>query len=336
MPQPKIIVILGPTASGKTDLGLALAKEFNGEVVSADSRQIYKKMNIGTAKPEGQWKHIVIPTAVEGSLKPDERDSSTPSADSDRNDKTVYVVSGVPHHLMDIIDPGEDFSLADYKEQAIAAINDILSRGKLPIIVGGTGLYIRALVDNFDIPKIEPNKKLRQQLEKKSLPQLAALLKKIDLASAQKIDLKNPRRVLRALEVFILSGESFFKQRTKSAPLFNVLQIGINLPRPELFERIDHRVDEQLKNGLVEETAKLAKQKYGWHLPSMSGIGYKQIGFYLREEMTLPEAVELLKRDSRRYAKRQTTWFNKDKKIHWLKGADFASARQLVKIFLNK
>lgn len=313
MSQPKVIAILGPTASGKTDLGLALAKEFHGEVVSADSRQIYKKMDIGTAKPKADYRLQTTDYNSEG-----------------------YVVEGVPHHLMDIVDPGEDFSLADYKKLALAAIDNILRRGKLPILVGGTGLYIRALVDNFDIPKIKPSKKLRQQLEKKSLPQLAALLKKVDPASARQIDLKNPRRVLRALEVFILSGESFFAQRTKSAPLFNVLQIGLDLPRAELFARIDRRVEAQIKEGLVEETKKLVKQKYGWHLPSMSGIGYKQIGFYLRDEMNLAEAVALLKRDSRRYAKRQLTWFNKDKRIHWLKGADYESARRLVKEFLEK
>lgn len=307
----KIIVILGPTAAGKTDLGLALAKEFNGEVVSADSRQIYKKMDIGTAKPKADFR--------------------LQSSDFGRG---VYTVDGVPHHLMDIVDPGEDFSLADYKKAALLAINDILSRGKVPIIVGGTGLYIRALVDNFDIPKIEPSKKLRQQLEKKTLPQLVSLLKKIDPASAQKVDLKNPRRVLRALEVFILSGEPFFKQRTKSAPLFNALQIGISLPRAELFARIDRRVEAQMKAGLVAETQKLARQKYGWRLPSMSGIGYKQVGLYLRGEKSLAEAEEILKRDSRRYAKRQMTWFNKDKRIHWLSGGDYAAARNLVKEFL--
>ena len=321
---------MGPTASGKTDMGLALAKEFNGEVVSADSRQIYKKMDIGTAKPAGEWQRTIIPTVAEGSLKPKRKGSF----DYAQDDRKVYVVDGIPHHLMDIIDPGEEFSLADYKKMALADINDILSRGKLPIIVGGTGLYIRALTDNFDIPKIKPSKKLRQQLEKKSLAQLVALLKKIDPASAKKIDLKNPRRVLRALEVFILSGESFFGQRTKSPPLFDVLRIGINLPREELFARINRRVDEQIKNGLVAETEKLVKQKYGWHLPSMSGIGYKQIGFYLRGEKSLAEAVEILKRDSRRYAKRQMTWFNKDKKINWLKKPNLKSAEVLVKKFL--
>lgn len=302
---PKIIVILGPTASGKTDLSLALAKKFNGEIVSADSRQVYKKMNIGTAKPAGEW------------------------------NKKEYIVGGVPHHLMDIVDPGKDFSLADYKNLATQAVKDILNKKKLPIVVGGTGLYIQTLIENLDIPKVEPSKQLRKQLEKKTLPELVKMLEKIDPASAKKIDLKNPRRVLRALEVFILSGESFFNQRTKSKPMYQVLQIGIDWSREELFKRINARVDKQITEGLVEETKKLAG-KYKWNIPSMSGIGYKQIGFYLRGEMSLAEAVEILKRDTRHYAKRQMTWFKRDKNIVWIKNSDLALAEKKIKEFLVK
>lgn len=301
---PKIVVILGPTASGKTDLGIALAKKFNGEIISADSRQVYKKMSIGTAKPEGKW----------------------------TKDKSAYVVEGIPHFMMDIVDPGTDFSLADFKTQAISHINDILRRGKLPIIVGGTGLYIWALVDNLDIPKVEPHKKLRQEMEKEPLSKLVAQLKKIDPESAKQIDLNNPRRVLRALEVFITSGESFFKQRTKSDPLYDALEIGINPPRAELYKRIGARVDQQIKDGLVEEVTKLVKQKYGWNLPSMSGIGYKQIGYFLRGEKTLPEAIEILKRDTRRYAKKQMTWFKRDNRIHWL---DKPNIKEAEKLFIE-
>jgi len=234
---------------------------------------------------------------------------------------------------MDIVDPDIDSSLADYKKLALSVINDIFSRGKLPIVVGGTGLYIWALVDNLDIPKAEPNKELRKKLERKKLPELAAMLAKIDPATAQKIDLQNPRRVIRSLEVFILSGESFFTRKAKPAPIFDALEIGIDLPREELYARIDARVDKQLEEGLLEETKKLEK-KYGWHLPSMSGIGYKQMGFYLRGETTLNEATDILKRDTRRYAKRQMTWFRRDKKIKWLKKPDFKLAEVLVKKFL--
>ena len=247
---------------------------------------------------------------------------------------------------MDIIDPGESFSLADYKNLAMDAIKDILSRKKLPIIVGGTGLYIRALVDNLDIPKVAPSKKLRKELAKKTPAELADMLLKIDPAvasgyggqgpaTAKKIDLKNPRRVLRALEVFILSGESFLTQSTKSKPIFNVLEIGIDWPRDELYARIDARVDKQMVDGLLEETKMLAQKKYKWDLPSMSGIGYKQMGFYLRGEATLEEAVALLKRDTRRYAKRQMTWFRNDKKIKWLNSPDLKGATSLVKKFFT-
>ena len=305
MPLPKIIVILGPTASGKTDLGLVLAKKFNGEIVSADSRQVYKTMDIGTAKPVGEWE----------------------------KERKVYIVDGIPHHLIDVVDPKKDFSLADYKALATKSIETILSRKKLPLVVGGTGLYIQALVENLDIPKVEPDKHLRAQLEKKKLSELAAMLEKIDPDTAEKIDLKNPRRVLRALEVVIQSGESIFKQQTKSNPIYEALQIGIDLPRAELYERINSRVDGQIAEGLVEETKKLSK-KYKWSLPSMSGIGYKQIGFYLRGEMTLSQAVEVLKRDTRRYAKRQMTWAARDKKIIWIKNIDSAAVEKMIKEFL--
>lgn len=301
---PKIIVILGPTASGKTDLSLALAKKFHGEIVSADSRQIYKKMNIGTAKPAGEWA------------------------------KKIYIVQGTPHHLVDIVDPDKDFSLADYKLLAGQAIKDILSRNKLPIIVGGTGLYIQALVENLDIPAVAPDSDLRKKLEKKSQEELVKMIKELDPESARKIDLKNPRRVLRALEVFISTGQSFFKQRTKSKPIYKVLQIGIDLPREELYKRINARVDKQIQEGLVEETRVLAS-KYDWNLPSMSGIGYKQVGFYLRREMSLSEAIDILKRDTRRYSKRQMTWFKRDKKIIWIKNTDLALVEKKIEDFLE-
>ncbi|MFA5061752.1 MAG: tRNA (adenosine(37)-N6)-dimethylallyltransferase MiaA [Patescibacteria group bacterium] len=284
---PKLIVILGPTGSGKTDLGIAVAKKYNGEIISADSRQIYKQMNIGTAKPKGEWQD------------------------------GAYTVNGVPHYLMDIINPDENFTVADFKEQATFHINDILKRKKLPIIVGGTGLYIQSIVDNLDIPKVAPSTELRSELEKKTQPELIEILKQLDPESAEKIDLKNPRRVLRALEVAMITGESFFNQRKKQVPLYDAKEFGINISKEELYRRLDARVDQQIKDGLVEEVKNLS-QKYSWDLPSMSGIGYKQIGCFLRGEMTLEQAIEVLKRDTRRYAKRQMTWFKKDQRINWI------------------
>lgn len=300
----KILVILGPTASGKTDLGIALAKKFNGEIISADSRQVYKKMDVATAKPAG------------------------------KREGGVYVVNGIPHYLLDIIDPADDFSLADFKALALKHIREILRRRKLPIIVGGTGLYIWSIVDNLNIPKVAPDKNLRVELEKKNLAELVELFKRIDPRSAQKVDLKNPRRVLRALEVVITSGESFFAQRKKAKPLFDVLQIGIELPRPELRQRIEARVDRQIEQGLVKEVRELAK-RYNWNLPSMSGIGYKQMGYYLRGEKSLAEAIEILKQDTKKYAKRQVTWFKRDKRICWIEAVGLNRAEELVRGFLK-
>lgn len=307
MNLPKVVAVIGPTASGKTDLGIFLAKKFNGEVVNFDSRQIYTKMNIGTAKPAGERQEI------EG--------------------RKVYLVEGVAHRLMDFVDPGTDYSLANFKEDAFKVIDDVLSRGKLPILVGGTGLYFWGVIDNLDLTKTEPNKELRAELESKTPTELVEMLKEQDPESAALIDLKNPRRVLRALEVFLSTGESFVSRRGKSDPRYNVLQIGLSWPREVLNTRIDQRVEQQIEDGLVEETKKLAAE-YSWKLPSMSGIGYRQMGYFLREEMSLEEAIEVLKRDTRQYAKRQMTWFKRDKKINWIDGPDEMRTEELVRAFL--
>jgi len=314
-PLPKIIAIVGPTASGKTGLSLALAKEFNGEVINADSRQVYTRMDIGTDKPAGEY---VFPPGEKGKRK---------------KSGGMFIAEGVPHHLVDIVDPGAEFTLADFKTRAQAAIDDILKRGKLPIMVGGTGLYIWSIVDNLDMPKVAPNKSLRRCLEEKSLPELVRLLKLSDPEAAERVDLNNPRRVLRALEVWILTGESFAKQQKKSAPIYDVLQIAYDLPKETLKQRIEERVGQQLDRGLVGETKSLVARKYGWNLPSMSSIGYRQIGYFLRGEMSLEQAVECLKRDTRRYAKRQLTWFKRDKRINWIK--EESQARELVNKFLE-
>ncbi len=306
---PKVIAIVGPTSSGKTSLGLLLAKEFDGEVISADSRQLYKKMDIGTAKPSGEWK--------------------------ERQGKKVYLVEGIPHYMVDIADPGNEISLADFKQQAVDHINDILSRGKLPIIVGGTGLYIWSIVDNLSMPAIAPNKTLRRSLGARSLPDLLLWLEKVDPKSYKTVDRQNPRRVIRALEVAILSGESFTEQRQKAEPLYDVLQIGLKRELPELYARIDTSVDEQLRRGLVTETESLLKQKYGWSLPSMSSIGYKQIGEYSQGVCTLEQAVVEIKMATHRYAKRQMTWFKRDKRICWIPADDVKTARNLSKAFLT-
>lgn len=304
---PKVLFIVGQTASGKTALSIELAKRFNGVIINADSRQVYKKMNIVTAKPPRD----------PGSLK------------------SKYLVKGVNHYLLDVCDPGRTFTLADFKEQALNAIKNILDSGQLPIVVGGTGLYVWSLVENLKLPPVAPNKKLRASFQEKSLEDLIKLLKNYDPETAQKIDLKNKRRVLRALEVSLSSGESFYKQAGKSELIYDSLQIGLRWNREEIYQRIETRIDEQIKNGALEEAKKLIK-KYPINLPSLSTIGYKQIGAFLQGELTWEEAVALFKRDTRRYAKRQETWFKRDKNIQWLEKNDLEAASKLIKDFLKK
>ena len=305
----KAIVILGPTASGKTDLSLRLAKEFSGEIISADSRQVYTKMNIGTAKPEGKWRIY--------------------------DKQKRYVVDGVPHYGMDIIDPGKIFTVADFQSLSFSAIDDITSRGKLPIIAGGTGLYIWSVVDNLRIPKNPPMKKLRKSFENKSIEDLRVLLEKVDPESYVAIDKNNKRRLIRALEVAISTGESFVKQRKMHEPVVDALQIGLAWDLPALYERINRRADEQWKSGLIKEVMGLVKQKYSFDLPSMSGMGYKQVGYFLRGESSEKEALEMVKRDTRHYARRQMTWFKRDKRIKWIEKDSYQEAEKLVKEFLK-
>lgn len=306
----KLVVILGPTASGKTGLSLELAKKFKGEIISADSRQIYTKMSVGTAKPDGSWR------SVDG--------------------KKRYVVAGIPHYAVDLVDPGKTFTVAEFKELSENSIKDIASRKKVPFLVGGTGLYIWSLIDNLDIPKRAPVKKLRESFEAKTTGELAELLKKVDPEAAKIVDKNNKRRLIRALEVVISTGESFVKQRTMSPPVFDVLQIGITWPIDELTKRINRRIDEQWKNGWPEEVKKLSNQKYSFESPSFSGIGYKTIDRFLKDEITKEEAIEILRRDTRRYAKRQLTWFKRDKRIVWINGDNSDEAERLIKEFLNK
>ncbi len=292
---PKVIFIVGPTASGKTDLGIFLVERFNAEIINADSRQVYKEMDIGTAKPP----------------------------------KDVVVV----HHLIDVVNPSEVFSLSDFKQQAEVAIADIIARGKLPIVVGGTGLYIWSLVDNLDIPKVAPDKKMRESFEEKTLEDLVVKLKEVDPEAYEVVDLKNKRRVLRALEVSMSTGESFTKQTTKSAPLYDCLQIGMSCDREVLYKKINDRIDQQMEQGVIEETKKLTK-KYSFDLPSMSSLGYKQIVQFLNGEVSKEEMLETFKRDTRHYAKRQLSWFRRDKRIVWINNKNFSEAENLVKSFL--
>lgn len=287
--KPKIIVILGPTASGKSSLAIKLAERFNGEIVNADSRQVYKEMNIGTGK-------------------------------------TDSLGSKIRHHLIDIVSPDKPFSLAQYQRLAFRAIDDILERKKIPIICGGTGLYIRAIVDNLDIPKVKPDIELRQKLEEQTVAKLFARLKKCDPKTAMIIDRHNKRRLIRALEVVLTRQTSFTDLQKIKKPRYDVLQIGLKTERAILRQRIEKRFKQMIKDGLIDETKKLLK-KYPVNLPSMSGIGYLEIGLYLAGEISLDEAINRAVARTYQYSKRQMTWFKKDERIKWI-----TSPREAIKL----
>jgi len=309
--KPKIIAIVGPTASGKTDLSIKLAKKFNGEIVSADSRQIYKEMNIGTAKLK-----LFKPKNFKNWLL-------TPYFNKDK----------IPHYLIDIKNPSSDYSLAQYKKDAIKAIKHILNKNKLPILIGGTGLYFKAILDNLKIPKVKPNSLLREKLEndlkEKGLNYLVKKLIDIDPESSYIVDLKNPRRVIRALEIVITTKKPLSSQRKIGPKLFNALILGINLPKEILKDRIIKRTNQMFKQGLISEVQNLIS-KYGKNIKAFNAIGYKEIIEYLENKISKEEALNQIIKNTINYAKRQITWFKKEKNIIWIK-----NSRQAEKLVLN-
>jgi len=302
--KPKLITVVGPTASGKTDLAIKLAKKFNGEIISADSRLVYKGMDIGTAKP----------------LK-------------DAGKRSGYYVRGIKHYLIDMLDPDEEFNAALFKEKAIEVINLILKSGKIPFLVGGTGLYIKAVVDNLDFPKIKPNKKIRNDLEKKSVAELFEIYKKLDIIGSQKIDKNNKRRLVRAIEVCKITGKPFWQERKKQDSIYNVLQLGIKVNKKELENRISQRVEKMIKTGLEKEAKKLSK-KYGFKLPPMQTIGYSEWENYFNNTISKPEVEEKIIQNTISFAKRQVTWFKKENDIKWIK--DYKQAEKRINKFLEK
>jgi tRNA dimethylallyltransferase len=289
--SPRVVAIVGPTAVGKTALSLRLARVVKGEVISADSRQIYRHMDIGTAKATYQEQALVS------------------------------------HHLIDIAEPDEQVTLAQIKALADAAIRDSWLRGRLPLLVGGTGLYVRAVLEGWMVPEVPPNEELRRSLyaraETEGHDSLHRELKTVDPQAAQGIDARNVRRVVRALEVYHETGVPISRLQIKRPPDYRVLRIGLTLPRPALYARIDARVDAMLASGLVEEVRALLAHGYSPDLPSMSGLGYRQIAQHLAGEITLAEATALIKRHTRRFVRQQYNWFRlNDPAIRWLDGAD--------------
>lgn len=288
MKKQKVIVICGPTASGKTALSIELAKKINGEIVSCDSMQIYKEMDIGTAKP------------------------------------TKEEMQEIPHYMINTIFPNERYSVADYKKDAKKAIREIIKKGKVPIIVGGTGLYVDSLIYEIEYPDIKFDEKYRQELEeqvrKDGLEKLYNKAKKIDPEAMLKISSNDKKRILRVLEIYKATGKTKTEQERKSRekePEFDYLVYGLNMPREKLYERINLRVDIMIKQGLIKEVEEIYK-KYNEFPTAMQGLGYKEVVEYLEGYLTKEEMIEKIKQETRRYAKRQMTWFRKNKQTIWL------------------
>lgn len=297
---PKLIVVAGPTASGKSSLGITLAQTFQGEIVSADSRQVYRGLDLGTAKV----------TPAEQAL--------------------------VPHHLLDVVDPCETYTVAHFQRAAIAAIAAILARGHQPLLVGGSPHYIQAVVDHLDIPAIPPQPALRAQLEARPLEELLTELEQRDPHCAATIDRHNPRRVIRALEVCLVTGQPFSQQRRVAEPLYDCLLLALNWPRAELYARIDARVDERMHEGMVEEVRTLLAQGVSHERLEAFGLEYRYISRLLRGEFANEAAmVERLKFAIHDFTRRQLTWFRKDQRIVWIDGQQLATAVEIVGHFLQ-
>ena len=303
----KLVVIVGPNASGKSDLAVKLAKKFNGEVVSADSRQVYKGMDIGTGK---------VP-----------RDKS-----KIKNEKLkIYLHQGIPHHLLDVASPKRRFSVVQYQKKAIEAIKKIQRKGKLPILCGGTGFYVQAVVDGLVFPKVKPDWRFRKKLEQKSAKELYEYLKKLDPERAKTIEKDNKRRLIRAIEIVLKTGKPVPKLQKQK--LFDVLMIGIKRDKKELKERIRKRLLKRLKQGMIEEVKKLKESGLSWKRLEEFGLEYRYIAYYLQGKLSWKEMVEQLQKAIEDFAKRQMTWFKRDKRIHWIK--NFKEAKKLIREFLK-
>jgi tRNA dimethylallyltransferase len=285
-PAESLVVLVGPTGAGKTALAIRLAHCYGGEIVSADSRQVYRYMSIGTAKP-------------------------TPAEQQTAR-----------HHLIDVVDPDESFTLADYQSAARAAIGDIQSRGRLPLLVGGTGLYIRAVTEGLNVPAVPPNEPLRAQLsgqlQRLGLDWLVDQVRRVDPVTANR-ESANPRRLIRALEVHQSTGRPLSELQTRTPPPYQQVWLGLTAERQELYRRVDDRVDDMIAAGLLDEVRRLVVMGYSWDLPSMSSLGYRQIGEHLRGECDLPSAIQSIKHATHAFVRHQYNWFRlSDPRIQWL------------------
>jgi tRNA dimethylallyltransferase len=294
-----VIAIVGPTAVGKSELALDLAQYFPLEIISADSRQVYRYMDIGTNKPSLAERAVV------------------------------------PHHIIDVVEPDQDFSLATYDQLAFEALKGIHQRDRLPLLVGGSGLYIWSLVEGWKIPRVPPDREMRRRLETRAEQEdsqsLYRELEEIDPAAAAKISPRNIRRIVRALEIYHATGQPPSQFQRKEEPSFSGLVIGLTQERSQLYRRIDERADRMIRRGLVEEVQQLLKKGYSPWLPSMSGIGYKQMVQFLQGQMTLPEAVDKIRHETHRLARHQYAWFRlNDSRIHWFDVTDTEGKASIV------
>ena len=292
MGKPKVIVICGPTASGKTKLSIEVAKMVNGEIVSADSMQIYKDMTIGTAKP------------------------------------TTEEMQGIKHYLIDFVSPDKRYSVAEYKNDATNAIEEIISKGKTPIVVGGTGLYVNSLIYEIEYPSVELDmnyrKKLEEIAEKEGLDRLYEMAMKVDKLAMKKISPNDKKRICRVLEIYHATGKTKTQIEIESRanePKYDYLVFGINMDREKLYDRINRRVDIMIEDGLIDEVKEVLS-KYNDFPTAMQGLGYKEVAEYLNGDTTKEEMIEKIKMETRRYAKRQLTWFRRYENITWIDGLD--------------
>lgn len=304
--KKNIVIIAGPTASGKTKIGIELAKKIDGEIVSADSMQIYKYMDIGSAKP------------------------------------TKEEMQGIPHHMIDVVDPKEEFSVALYRQMAVECIDGIIKRGKMPIIVGGTGLYINSLTYPLDFTETAKDEEYRIYLqnlaEEKGSQFIHEMLKEVDPESYNRLHPNDLKRIIRALEVYKNTGRpiSEFQRESKKREIeFNLAYFGLTMDRAKLYERINQRVDEMFDKGLIDEVKKLKEMGYTKDMTSMQGIGYKEVFDYLDGYLTLEEVKDIIKQNTRRYAKRQLTWFRREDRIFWVNLDEFSSIDDVLNVMIN-
>ena len=320
----KVIVILGPTASGKSDVAIKLAQKFGGEIISADSRQVYRGMNLGTGKVEADQpaeipKEFLNKKFYSGS--------------------NLFISEGIIHHLIDVADPNDEFNISHFKKLAEKKIEDILKRGKIPIICGGTGFWIQSIVDNVQLPEVKPDKVLRNMLSNKPTEELFSMLKKLDSERAKNIDAKNKVRLIRAIEICRAIGK-VPKQNTRYEILntkYEFLQIGIDVDKEILNEKIKKRLGQRFSIGMIEEVQILNNPPAGggisWERLEYFGLEYRWIARYLQKKISLDEMMEKLYFDIIHYAKRQMTWFKRDKRILWLK--DYSEIKSAVKKFIK-